>query len=159
MQAEGASQDYSVDNIEAFIGKNIGVSRWHIVSQQEICDFASATHDLDPNHIDPDWAREHSPYGFPIAFGFQSLSLLTYLCKDAGLKPSGTTDEYNYGFDKVRFLAPVPADCRVRTHVALKDARRKGSSAIVLRYEVSMEIEGGDKPALVADWLVMCGLN
>ncbi|MCP4299371.1 MAG: MaoC family dehydratase [Gammaproteobacteria bacterium] len=149
--------DYTFDNAEQFVGKTLGTSDWHVVTQESIGAFGDVTHDPDPNHIDPEWAREHGPYRFPIVFGFQTLSLLTFLCKDAGLKPSGIADEYNYGFDSVRFISPVPAGSRIRATCVLKDVRSRDPENKILTVTVEVEVEGGDRPALVADWLVMVG--
>ena len=148
---------YTLDDAELFIGRVLGVSDWHVVDQESINAFGDVTHDPDPNHIDPDWARENNPYGSTIAFGFQTLSLLTFLCKEAGIKPSGVVDEYNYGIDAARFIAPVPSGARIRAKCVLKDVRTRGSHHKILTISVEVEIEDGEKPALVADWLVMCG--
>ncbi len=148
---------YTFDNAEQFIGRKLGTSAWHVVTQESIGAFGDVTHDPDPNHIDPEWAREHGPFRFPIAFGFQTLSLLTHLCKDAGLKPSGVSDEYNYGFDSVRFISPVPAGSRIRASCVLKDVRSRDAYNKILTVTVDVEVEGGKRPALVADWLVMVG--
>jgi acyl dehydratase len=157
MNKKDKNPEYTLENAEQFIGKTLGVSDWHVVSQENIKAFGDVTFDPDPNHVDPDWARENSPYGFPIAFGFQTLALLTFLCKEAGIKPGGVVDEYNYGFDSVRFIAPVPAGSRIRAHCNLKGVRVKGQRHKVLIVAVEVEVEGGEKPALVADWLAMCG--
>jgi len=148
---------YTFDNAEDFIGQELGVSEWLEVRQENINVFGHVTHDPDPNHIDPEWAREHSPYGYTIAFGFQTLSLLTFLCKEAGIKPDGIDEEYNYGFDSARFIGPVPAGARVRAHCSLKGVRSRGTHHKVLTVAVQVDVEGEEKPALVADWLVMVG--
>ncbi len=148
---------YTLDDAELFIGRALGVSDWHVVDQKNINAFGDVTHDPDPNHIDPEWAREKSPYGSTIAFGFQTLSLLTFLCKEAGIKPAGVVDEYNYGIDGARFIAPVPSGARIRAKCVLKDVRARGPHHKILTVLVEVEVEGGEKPALVANWLVMCG--
>ena len=146
---------YTFDNAESFVGRKLGTSSWHVVTQESIGAFGEVTKDPDPNHIDPEWARTHGPFGFPVAFGFQTLSLLTFLCKEAGLKPSNVLDEYNYGLDSVRFISPVPAGSRIRASCLLKEVRTRGDNHKILTVAVEVEIEGGKKPALVADWLVM----
>jgi len=148
---------YTLENAEQFVGRTLGVSDWHTVDQESINAFGDATCDPDPNHIDQDWARENSPYGSTIAFGFQTLSLLTFLCKEAGIKPSGVVDEYNYGIDAARFIAPVPSGARIRAKCVLKNVRGRGSKHKIPTVLVEIEVEGGETPALVADWLVMCG--
>ena len=157
MNKKDKKVEYTLENVEQFIGQVLGISDWHVVSQENIKAFGDVTLDPDPNHVDPEWAREHSPYGYPIAFGFQTLSLLTFLCKEAGIRPSGVVDEYNYGFDSVRFIAPVPAGARIRASCVLKGVRVKDPRHKVLIVAVEVEVEGGGKPALVADWLAMCG--
>ncbi len=149
--------DYTLENAEQFVGRNVGVSDWHVVDQESINAFGDATCDPDPNHINPDWARENSPYGFTMAFGFQTLSLLTFLCKQAGFKPAGVVEEFNYGIDSARFMAPVPSGARIRAKCVLKGVRARGLHRKILTVRVEVEVEGGKKPALVADWLVMCG--
>jgi len=157
MNRKATIPEYTLDNAEQFVGRTLGVSDWHIVDQENINAFGEVTHDPDPNHIDPLWARENGSYGYSIAFGFQTLSLLTFLCKEAGIKPAGVVEEFNYGFDSVRFIAPVPAGVRIRARCALKDVRARGLHHKILTVSVEVEVEGGEKPALVADWLVMCG--
>ncbi len=148
---------YTFDNVESYVSRTLGISEWHEVGQEEINAFGQVTHDPDPNHIDPVWAKQHSPYGSTITFGFQTLALLTYLCKQAGFVPAGTVDEYNYGFDSIRFIAPVHAGARIRANCRLDEVRRRGPHHKILKVAVKVEIEGRKKPALVAEWLVMCG--
>ena len=148
---------YTLDDVERFVGRTLGVSNWHLIDQESINAFGDVTCDPDPNHVDPDWACENSPYGFTIAFGFQTLSLLTFLCKEAGIKPSGVVDEYNYGIDAARFIAPVPSGARIRAKCVLKEVRARGAHHKILTVLVEIEVEGVEKPALVADWLIMCG--
>ena len=157
MNKKATIPEYTLDNAEQFVGRTLGVSDWHLVDQESINAFGNATCDPDPNHIDPEWARENNPYGFTIAFGFQALSLLTFLGKEAGIKPEGVVDEYNYGIDAARFIAPVPSGARIRAKCVLKDVRARGPHHKILTVSVEVEVEGGKKPALVADWLVMCG--
>ncbi len=157
MSANARNSEYTLENAEQFIGRTLGVSDWHVVDQESINTFGEVTHDPDPNHIDPEWARENGSFGYSIAFGFQTLSLLTFLCKEAGIKPSGVEDEYNYGIDSARFIAPVPSGSRIRVRCILKDVRARGPHHKILTVLVEVEIEGGEKPALVANWLVMCG--
>lgn len=159
MKIKDQSLTYTLDNAEQFVGRTLGVSNWHVVDQESINAFGNATCDPDPNHMDPDWARENNPFGFTIAFGFQTLSLLTFLCKEAGIKPSGVVEEFNYGIDSARFMAPVPCESRIRAKCVLKDVRARGPRHKILTVHVEVEVEGGKKPALVADWLVMCGGN
>lgn len=146
---------YSMDTIDDSVGKIIGKSDWFEVTQADTNAFAAATHDLDRNHIDPDWARDHSPFGGAVAFGFQTLSLLTHLGKMAGIAPAGISEEYNYGLNRVRFPNPVKVGTRVRCILSLKSYRKRPDGYVVITFEPVIEIESEDKPALVAEWLVM----
>jgi len=157
MKDNAKLQGYTLKNAEQFVGHTLGVSGWHMVDQDSINAFGEVTNDPDPNHVDPVWAQENNPYGFTIAFGFQTLSLLTFLCKEAGIKPSGVEEEFNYGIDSARFMAPVPAGARIRAKCILKKVRARGAQHKILTVLVEVEVEGSKKPALVADWLVMCG--
>jgi acyl dehydratase len=152
---ERTGKTFSVSDIDDFVGTTIGSSDWFEITQADTNAFAHATHDPDRNHIDPDWARERSPFGVPVAFGFQTLSLLTHLGKMAGIVPAGICEEYNYGLNRVRFPNPVKIGTRIRCILSLKSYRRRPDGCIILTFEPVIEIEGEDKPALVAEWLVM----
>ena len=157
MSQENEVPEYTIDTAEYFVGRVIGTSDWHTVSQEEITAFGDLTHDPDPNHVDPEWARENGSFGYPIVFGVQTMSLLTFLCTQARIMPSGVVEEYNYGFDSLRFVAPVPAGARIQARCELKDVRSKGPNHKILTIAVEVAIEGGDRPALVATWLAMVG--
>jgi acyl dehydratase len=130
------------------------VSRWVLIDQQRIDLFAQATNDIDPLHVDPGYARQYSPYGCTISFGFLTMSLLTHLYRISSTD-EGTGYALNYGFDRLRLPAVVPVNSRVRGVFAIKHAERRGDDRALLTYDVRIEIEGGDRPALVADWLAM----
>ena len=144
----------AVSEIEGLIGTEIGLSDWIAVDQDRINVFADVTEDHQFIHIDPDKAKD-SPFGGTIAHGFLTLSLLSKFSEGSGLKIEGVKMGVNYGFEKVRFLAPVPSGSNVRGRFVLKDAIEKKPGQHLLTYEVTVEIEGGDKPALVADWLAL----
>jgi acyl dehydratase len=135
------------------IGEEVAVSDWFTVDQDHIDRFAAATHDLDWMHIDPERARRESPFGTTIALGFQTLSMLSHFSHDAGLWPENAAYGLNYGLERVRFMAPVPAGSRIRGRFVLKgfDARADGGWRMTT--ECTVEIEGGDKPAMVAEWI------
>ncbi|MBK7907588.1 MAG: MaoC family dehydratase [Gemmatimonadetes bacterium] len=139
------------------VGEELGVSAWLPISQARIDAFAAATDDIEPLHNDPAWCATHSPYGRPIAHGFLTLSLLTHFLHDitahaiAG-DSARTGFPLNYGFDRVRFLAPVPVDSRIRCRVRLLAAEPRGTGEF-FRFGVTVEVEGAGRPALVADWL------
>lgn len=144
----------TTENLPNLIGKELGVSDWITIGQERINTFAEITEDDQFIHIDPERAKK-TPFGGTIAHGFLTLSLISQFSEQAGLALEGVKMGVNYGFDKMRFLAPVPAGSKVRGRIVLKDATEKNPGQYLLTYAVSVEIEGGSKPALIADWLVM----
>ena len=142
----------SLDAIKAAVGTEIGVSDWIEVTQDRIDAFADATEDRQFIHIDPVLAAQ-TPFGGTIAHGFLSLSLLSRMGADVMLVPDTTKMAVNYGLDRVRFLAPVRAGKRVRGRFVLTGMTEKSPGQILLTHAVTVEIEGEDKPALLADWL------
>lgn len=142
----------SLNAIKAAVGTEIGVSDWIEVTQERIDAFADATEDRQFIHIDPALAAQ-TPFGGTIAHGFLSLSLLSRMGADAMLVPDTTKMAVNYGLDRVRFLAPVRAGKRVRGRFVLTGMTEKSPGQILLTHAVTVEIEGEDKPALLADWL------
>jgi acyl dehydratase len=134
-------------------------SDWIYLSQSEINDFGRVTRDETPFHMDSDWAKQHSPYGTTIAYGFQSLSMLTYFSHAVfGWPTDGTREEgygVNYGLDRVRFTAPIIVNQRFRAHFTLKEVSMKKPGEKRTRFSVEIEVEGSDQPALVAEWLGM----
>ena len=137
----------------AHLGQTIGTSRWIDVPQQRITDFGHTTEDPDPMHIDPAWAAAHSPYGQTIAFGFLTVALLTRMANDVIQRPTDEVSTLNYGFDRLRLLSPVMVGSRIRGHFVLKELALRSPTQFRANYAVSVEVEGQDKPALVADWL------
>ena len=137
------------------IGQLIGMSRWIEISQKRITDFGINTEDPDPMHIDPLWAAEHSPYGTTIAFGFLTMSLMTTMINEVIARPADEVSTLNYGFDRLRLLSPVKAGSRVRGRIVLKDIALRTPTQFRSVYTVTVEIEGEEKPALVADWLAI----
>lgn len=143
-----------VARLPELIGQEVGVSRWIEVDQARIDAFADITEDRQFIHIDPERARA-TPFGGTIAHGFLTLSLASAMSYDAVPPLEGVVMGVNYGFDKLRFLAPVPAGSRVRGRFKLLSAEDKGGGRWLLKHELTVEIEGGDKPALIAEWLGM----
>ncbi len=137
------------------VGQEIGVSRWIEVDQKRIDVFADVTEDPQFIHIDPERAAKETPFGGTIAHGFLSLSLLSPMAMDLAFSLEGIAMGINYGFDKVRFLQPVRAGKKVRGRFVLDDAQERKPGQFMLRYTVTVEIEGEDKPALMAQWLTM----
>jgi acyl dehydratase len=144
--------DHPVD-MKAYIGKLVGSSEWVLVDQTMINAFADATGDHQWIHVDVDRAKEEMPNGTTIAHGYLTLSLLPRL--GAGIfRVRHTSRGINYGSNKVRFTAPVPAGSRVRLHQVLK-AVEDIPGGVRMAFNSTVEIEGGGKPALVAETLVL----
>ena len=146
------------DNLQQHVGQSIGVSSWVEVPQSRIDAFADCTEDHQFIHVDPEAAKA-TPFGGTIAHGFLTLSLASAMSYDAVPPLEGVVMGVNYGFDKLRFLAPVPAGSKVRGRFKLLAADDKGAQGGVtrwlLKHELTVEIEGADKPALIAEWLGM----
>ena len=143
-----------VSRLPELVGREVGVSRWIEVDQARIDAFAEVTEDRQFIHIDPEAAKA-TPFGGTIAHGFLTLSLASAMSYDALPPLEGVVMGGNYGFDKLRFLAPVPAGSRVRGRFRLLSVEDKGGGRWLLKHELTVEIEGGDKPALIAEWLGM----
>lgn len=141
------------DAYMSMVGKEIGVSSWHLVDQKRIDVFADATEDHQFIHIDPERAARETPFGTTIAHGFLTLSLLSVFSYEALPKISGATMGINYGFDKLRFVSPVRAGSRVRGRFTLMEATMRKPNELLSRTSVSVEIDGEQRSALVADWL------
>ena len=145
-------------DLPSLIGQEVGLSRWITVDQARIDAFARTTEDEQFIHVDPE-AAKHTPFGGTIAHGFLTLSLASAMSYDAVAPLDGVIMGVNYGFDKLRFLAPVPAGSRIRGRFRLLSAEDKGAQDGVtrwlLKHELTVEIEGADKPALIAEWLGM----
>lgn len=136
------------------VSQEIGVSDWVTITQSQVDQFADATGDHQFIHVDPERAARESAFGGPIAHGFLSLSLLTAFSLQVLPKFEGAIG-INYGFDKVRFLTPVPVGARVRGRFVLSDFSARNAREFTTRYAVTVEIEGAARPALVADWITM----
>jgi acyl dehydratase len=144
----------AASELQGLIGTEIGASEWIVVAQDRINQFADVTEDHQFIHINEDMAKK-TPFGGTIAHGFLTLSLLSKFSEGAGLVIEGVQMGVNYGFEKVRFLAPVPSGSKVRGRFTLKQAVEKKPGQHLLTYEVTVDIEGQEKPALIADWLGM----
>jgi acyl dehydratase len=144
----------SLTEIKSRIGEEIGVSGWIAIDQARIDKFADATEDRQFIHVDPAAATQ-TPFGGTIAHGFLSLSLLSRMGAEALLVPEGLKIAINYGLDRVRFLAPVRSGNRVRGRFVLDSVEEKAAGQVLMRHNVTVEIEGEDKPALSAAWLAL----
>ncbi|MCY3690201.1 MAG: MaoC family dehydratase [Gammaproteobacteria bacterium] len=143
------------DALQDHVGQEVGVTDWLTIEQERIDQFADATDDHQYIHVDAERAAQ-TPFGGTIAHGFLTLSLLSALSsRGGGLKLENTVMGINYGLDRVRFVNPVRSGQRIRARFNLSSAEEKTPGRYLTRYAVTVEIEGEEKPALVADWLGM----
>lgn len=143
----------SLEAYQAMVGKEIGVSSWHLVDQPRIDTYADVIEDHQFIHVDPERAKKETAFGTTIAHGFLTMSLLSIMSYEVMPVIAGTTMGVNYGFDKLRFISPVRSGKRVRGRFVLAESRLRKPNELQSRTNVTVEIEGEDKPALVADWL------
>ena len=139
-------------DLGGLVGREVATSDWLEITQERINAFADATGDHQWIHVDPERASAETPFGATIAHGFLTLSLLSTLMRDA-LTVDGPRMTLNYGLNRVRFVSPVPSGSRIRARVALASVDDKGDS-IQASWSVTVEREGADKPAVVAEWIV-----
>jgi acyl dehydratase len=140
----------SVDGAVALIGEELGVSRWVDIDQSRIDAFADVTMDHQWIHVDVEKAKAESPYGATIAHGFLTLSLIPGVSKD-NYRVENAKLGINYGLNKVRFLAPVTTGSRIRVRSELADATKIAGDTVNLTVRHTVEIDGVDKPAAVAE--------
>ncbi|MEX0287026.1 MAG: MaoC family dehydratase [Paracoccaceae bacterium] len=143
----------ALDHHQTLIGTEVGVSNWITVDQDMIDSFAETTHDDQWIHVDPERAARETPFGGAIAHGFLTLSLASRFAYDCFDMLPGQVMGINYGFEKLRFLTPVVAGSRVRGRFELKEARLRSPTELLRTNILTIEIDGTDKPALVAEWL------
>ncbi len=143
----------SIDEAVALVGQELGVGEWKEIDQKRIDAFADVTEDHQWIHIDVERAKTESPYGTTIAHGFLTLSMIPKLSKD-NFQVENAKMAINYGLNKVRFLAAVPAGGRIRARSELVDAAKAGDDMVNLTVRHTIELEGSDKPAAVADSIV-----
>ena len=143
--------------LESMVGQDVGLSDWALVDQAMINAFAEVTYDPYFIHTDPERARRETRLGGTIAHGFLTLSMLSAMAYDALPDIKGRTMGMNYGFDKIRFLSPVPSGSKIRGRFKIVDVQRKAGQVLV-KYGVTVEIEGREKPALAAEWLTIAFL-
>ena len=142
----------TIEDLQARIGEELGVSGWMEVGQDRINQFAEVTEDRQFIHID-EKAAAMTPFGGTIAHGYLTLSLLPKLMADIEMAPHNTVMAVNYGADKLRFLAPVPSGSRIRARIVLMDIVSKRPGHYLMRGGITVEIEGADKPALSVESL------
>jgi acyl dehydratase len=145
--------DYRFTTLEHFVGSILGRTGWLAIGQERINAFADCTDDPQWIHVDTARATRESPQGRTIAHGLLTLSLLPRFSYEAGLLPPDASHALNYGFDKVRFVAPVPCGSRLRDVLRLQSVQRKAPGQALIEVVHTVEMEGSDKPALVANAL------
>lgn len=145
----------TLDNAAAHVGQSLGSSDWTLIEQSQIQEFADCTGDQQWIHTDVKRAARESPFGATIAHGMLTISLVPLWVNEIGTTPSDASAMLNYGFDKVRFLTPVLSGKRVRAHAKLLEATPKSGGRLLLKQEFTVEIEGEDKPAVIAEFLMM----
>ncbi|KUJ86022.1 nodulation protein NodN [Ruegeria marisrubri] len=135
------------------IGTEVGVSDWITVTQEMIDEFAKVTLDDQWIHVDPARAAAETPFGGTIAHGFLTLSLASRMFYDCFAPLPGQAMGINYGFDKLRFLAPVCAGARIRGRFVLSRVRKRSETELLRVHDLTVDIEKSEVPALVASWL------
>ncbi|MGY4505913.1 acyl dehydratase [Bradyrhizobium sp. GM24.11] len=143
----------TLEAYQAIVGKEIGVSSWHMIDQPRIDTYADVTEDHQFIHVDPERAKRETAFGTTIAHGFLTMSMMSVMSYEVMPAIAGTTMGVNYGFDKLRFISPVRSGKRVRGRFVLAEAKLRKPNELQSRTNVTVEIEGEDKPALVAEWL------
>jgi acyl dehydratase len=141
-----------VEELKTLVGQELGTSDWHTVTQEQIDRFAEVTGDNQWIHVDAERAKRESPYGAPIAHGFLTMSLLSGLIKEAVDVQGNYKMRINYGFNRLRFTGGVPAGSRVRASYTLNSVKDV-QGGVEIAWNVKVEVEGQEKPALVAEWL------
>ena len=145
----------TIEQLKGRIGEEIGVSDWLLVDQEMIDKFADATGDHQFIHVNPEMAKM-TPFGGTVAHGFLTLSLMAKLQQSVeDMVPSGIRMGLNYGGNKVRFLTPVRSGSRVRGRFKLLEIEEKRPGQFQQTFEYTLEIEGVDKPAVVAEWIAL----
>ncbi|MCG7503437.1 MaoC family dehydratase [Mesorhizobium retamae] len=143
------------EELRSMTGQELGVSDWVEVDQARIDQFAECTEDRQWIHTNPERAKKESPFRTTIAHGYLSLSLIGGLSQQMNVVPENTQAVFNYGLDKVRFLAPVRVGTRVRLRASLISVEDKAPGQYLMKFANTIEIEGEEKPALMAETLAM----
>ena len=147
--------DLTLAGLGEKIGQELGVSDWVAIDQARIDAFASCTGDNQWIHVDVERAKRESPFGGPVAHGYLTLSMVASLAMQVGVIPKDAAAGLNYGIEKVRFLAPVPAGRRVRLRVVLAGIEPREGGQVIMKTQNTLEVEGAQKPALVAETLAL----
>ena len=141
------------EEMEKYIGQEVGVSDWFEINQDRINQFAEGTNDHQFIHVDPEQATPI--FGSTIAHGALMLSLSIGKGYETALVVEGTKMAMNYGYDKVRFINPVPVDSKCRYNSSLLEVNDKGGGRLLMKFKIELEVEGSDKPGFIAENLAM----
>lgn len=155
VQGSDQSGGLTLAGLAERVGRELGVSDWVTIDQSRIDEFAACTGDHQWIHVDVERARTESPFGRTVAHGYLTLSMVASLAMQVGGIPSDVAAGLNYGLDKVRFMAPVPAGTRVRLRVVLSGIEPKGGGQVIMKTQNTLEVEGSEKPALIAEALAL----
>jgi acyl dehydratase len=147
--------DLTLTQLGEHVGQELGVSEWVAIEQARIDAFAACTGDHQWIHVDVERAKRESPFRSPVAHGYLTLAMIAPLSMQIGIIPKDAAAGLNYGIDKVRFLAPVPAGARVRLRVSLVGVEPKEGGQTVMKTRNTLEVEGSEKPALIAETLAL----
>lgn len=148
------TETINAEELPGLVGKELEPSPWLEITQERVNQFAEATNDHQFIHVDPEKAAQ-TPFGGPIAHGFLSLSLLSYLNAQNAIVPENLVMGINYGSDKVRYLAPVRVGKRIRSCQKVVEVSEKKPGQWLIKNAVTVEIEGEQTPALIAEILSM----
>src|SRR5947199_2905713 len=143
----------SLQTYQGMVGHEVGVSSWHLVDQNRINLYADVIEDHQFIHVDPERAKKETAFGTTVAHGFLTMSLMSIMSYEVMPLVEGTTMGLNYGFDKLRFISPVRAGSRVRGRFTLLEAKLRKPTELQSRTNVTVEIGGEEKPALVREWM------
>lgn len=149
---KGPVRSAELQELQALVGKELGASAWITIGQDLIDRFADLTGDHQPIHVDP-IAAAQTPWGGTIAHGFLALSLIGNFAYQVVPQIRGSSATLNYGFNRIRFIAPVPSGARIRGRFTLLSIEPRRDGSLNLTCNALVEIEGQDRPALVAEWL------
>ncbi len=146
---------YSLSSVHQFVGRDLGVSEWLTIDQDRINQFAACTEDLQWIHVDVERAKRESPFGSTIAPGYLIMALVPRFCYEVGVIPPDVRQTFNYGIERTRFPAPVRVGSRIRDRVVLLKAEDRGEGRVLITLGSTVEIEGEQKPAMIAETLAL----
>ncbi len=149
-----ASEVLPIEQIKGRIGQELGISDWLQIDQKRINDFADCTGDHQWIHVDEEMAA-NGPFGKTIAHGYLTVSLIPHFSSGVSIIPEGTKMAINYGMNKLRFVNPVPVGSKVRDRISLSGVEEKGGGRYLISTTHTIEIQGADKPACIAETLTM----